>query len=339
MATTYVGAVRNGTMEAARLHVQLDTRNVMQAQGGGIDVFGSSFAVGLPLLLRPLKGLLGAYLPEPIPGVLVTTERPLSIQRFTAAHELGHFRLKHEPSLDDENILRRMAISGVSDSDGPNMQEVEADAFAVAFLMPRWLIEWHCARQKWLARDLVKPIVLYQLALRLGASYTALTWTLQRLNLITHLDGEQLRGVQRRDLKVELLRAYRPADYYGDVWVLTERDGGTRIDGSRNDHFVLKLNEHSGGGYLWNIDELKASGFVVVEDATEPGDPAAVGSNVTRSVTALPEQPQRGELALSEERPWRRGAPIAELKFNYDFTGPEEEGLSRAERRQLLQAA
>jgi hypothetical protein len=29
--------------------------------------------------------LLGAYLPHPIPGVLVTTERPLSIQRFTEA--------------------------------------------------------------------------------------------------------------------------------------------------------------------------------------------------------------------------------------------------------------
>ena len=70
----------------------------------------ASFAIHLPLLLRPLKGLLGAYLPHPIPGVLVTTERPLSIQRFTAAHEVGHFRLEHLPSLDDESILRRMAM-------------------------------------------------------------------------------------------------------------------------------------------------------------------------------------------------------------------------------------
>lgn len=339
MAATYAEAVRNGAMEAARLHVQLDTRNSMVQVGGGVDVFGSSVAVGLPLLLRPLKGLLGAYLPEPIPGVLVTTQRPLSIQRFTAAHELGHFRLRHLPSLDDENILRRMALTGASDSDGPNMQEVEADAFAVAFLMPRWLVEWHCARQKWLARDLVRPTILYQLALRLGASYAALTWTLQRLNLITPQEGAGLRGVERKELKAELLRGYRPENYYGDVWLLTERDSGTRIEGSRNDHFVLKLNEHSGGGYLWNIEQLKSSGFAVVEDRTEVVDADVIGSNVTRSVTALPEQPQRGELALVEARPWQRGAPIAEMRMNYDFTGPEEEGLSRAERRQLLQAA
>ena len=82
-------------------------------------------------------------------------------------------------------------------------------------------------------------------------------WTLQRLNLISASVGQTLRQTQPRAIKVELLREYRPSDYRGDVWLLTERDGGTRIDGSRNDHFVLRLNEHSGGGYLWNIDQLQ----------------------------------------------------------------------------------
>ena len=30
-----------------------------------------------------------------------------------------------------------------------DFQEVEADAFAVEFMMPRWLIGWHAARQGW----------------------------------------------------------------------------------------------------------------------------------------------------------------------------------------------
>jgi IrrE N-terminal-like domain len=133
MATDYAGAVRNGAMAAARLHVEFDTKAKMQDQGGSIDVFDAALGVKLPLLLRPLNGLLGAYLPDPIPGVLVTTERPLSIQRFTAAHELGHFRLRHRPSLDDEeNILRRMTMSAVPTPADPDMQEVEADAFAAA---------------------------------------------------------------------------------------------------------------------------------------------------------------------------------------------------------------
>jgi Zn-dependent peptidase ImmA (M78 family) len=340
MATDYAGAVRNGAMAAARLHVEFDTKAKMQSQGGSIDVFDAVLGVKLPLLLRPLNGLLGAYLPDPIPGVLVTTERPLSIQRFTAAHELGHFRLTHRPSLDDEeNILRRMTMSAIPTPADPDMQEVEADAFAAAFLMPRWLINWHCRRQGWLARDLTKPQAAYQLSLRLGTSYEATSWTLQRHNLISAAAGRTLRETKPRQLKVDLLDAHRPSDYHGDVWLLTERDADTRIDGSRNDHFVLRLQEHSGGGYLWNIDQLRESGFAIISDDRESTDHEGVGGPVIRHVTAGLEQGQRGQVSLDECRPWQPGTPISRVTLNYDFTGPEEKGLSRAERRQLLEAA
>jgi Zn-dependent peptidase ImmA (M78 family) len=326
-------------MAAARLHLQLGTKERMEPRGGSVDVFDASVAVNLTVVLRPLKGLLGLYIPEPIPGVLVTTGRSLSIQRFTAGHELGHFRLRHEPSLDDESMLRRMAMPNAVGMFGPNMQEVEADAFAAAFLMPRWLIDWHCQRQGWLARDLAEPLNVYQLSLRLGTSYEATTWTLERLNIISASVGAQVRQTQRRDIKVELLRGYRPSDYRGDVWLLSERDGETQIDGSRNDHFVLRLNEHSGGGYLWNIDQLRESGFAVVRDDRQSLDNEGVGNPTIRIVTAALEQAQRGELSLSEIRPWQPNAPITELKLNYDFTGPEEQGFSRAERRRVLELA
>lgn len=339
MADTYAEAVRNGTMAAARLHVQAGTRAALQGHGGGIDVFGAAVREQLPLLLRPLKGLLGAFLPDPIPGVLVTTQRPLSIQRFTAAHELGHFKMGHRPSLDDDSILRRMAMTTVAKASDPDFQEVEADAFAVGFLMPKWLIEWHCRRQGWNASDLGKPSNAYQLSLRLGASYEAMSWTLERYRLISGAAGEALRKVQPRQLKVALLEDHRPTDYRGDVWLLTERDADTRIGGSRNDHFVLRLNERSGGGYLWNIDELRASGFAIIRDDRENPDAAGIGGPVIRHVTAWLEQPTRGLLSLNECRPWQPTNPIAQVRLDYDFTGPEEEGLSRAERRQLLEAA
>jgi predicted secreted protein len=324
-------------MAASRLHMQLGTQEAMRRHGGSVDVFAATLALNLPLILRPLDGLLGAYVPEPTSGVLVTTARALSIQRFTAAHELGHFRLDHLPSLDDESILRRMAMPTLAV--GPNLQEVEADSFAVAFLMPRWLFAWYCQRQGWLARDLTQPSVAYQLALRLGTSYEATSWTLQRYNLISPAEGQALRDVQPRQIKVELLREYRPSDYRGDVWLLTERDAGTRIDGSRNDHFVLRLNEHCGGGYLWNIDQLRASGFAIIRDDRETDDHEGVGGPVTRSVTAALEQAQRGEISLVERRPWQPTEPITNLRFEYDFTGPEEEGFSRVERRYRLEAA
>src|SRR5450631_476735 len=82
----YASAVRAGTMAGARLHQQLDLRSQIQDHGGNVDVFGAIHSIDLPLLLRPLQGLLGAYINDPGPGVLVTTQRPMSIQRFTAAH-------------------------------------------------------------------------------------------------------------------------------------------------------------------------------------------------------------------------------------------------------------
>ena len=335
-ATDYAGAVRAGTQAAARLHQRIDLRTNVEARGGSVDVFGAIQALDLPLLLRPLMGLLGAYLNDPAPGVLVTTQRPMAIQRFTAAHELGHFTMRHQPSLDDESILRRMPLTGAPAED---FQEVEADAFATNFMMPRWLILWHAAQQGWTVDDFRRPNRVYQLALRLGASYEATCWTLVRHRLITATLARELQQTQPRDMKVALLEDYRPQNYRGDVWLLTERDAGTRIDGSRNDLFVLRLKEHSGGGYVWNIDELAASGFAIVRDACEAIDNDGIGGPVIRRVTAAPEDGGRGMLQLDERRPWEPEPPLSRLHLDFDLTGPEEEGLSRAERRILLEAA
>ena len=335
-AADYASAVRVGTMAAARLHQRLDLRQLVEARGGNVDVFGAIQAVDLPLLLRPLQGLLGVYLSDPAPGVLVTTRRPMSIQRFTAAHELGHFEMKHQPSLDDESILRRMPMAAAPAED---FQEVEADAFAVGFMMPRWLVQWHAARQGWTVADFRRPNRVYQLALRIGASYEATCWTLVRHRLIQAALARELLQTQPRELKVGLLETYQPQDYRGDVWLLTERDAGTRIDGSRNDLFVLRLEEHSGGGYLWDIDQLKASGFAIVRDELEAIDGDGVGGPVVRRVTAAPEETHRGSLQIEERRPWDPEPPLSRLNLEFDLTGPEEEGLSRAERRRLFEAA
>ena len=92
-------------MAAARLYGQLTLRGGIEFRGGNVDVFGAIQSIDLPLLLRPFQGLLGAYLNDPTPGVLVTTQRPVAIQKFTAAYELGHYSLGHQPSLDDDSIL------------------------------------------------------------------------------------------------------------------------------------------------------------------------------------------------------------------------------------------
>ena len=141
-------------MAAERLHRHLGSRDDIEREGGNVDVFDAILRLDVALLLRPLDGLLGAYLREPAPGVLVTTQRPLSVQRFTAAHELGHVRLDHRPSLDDENMLRR---SFLRPSAGVRVAGGGADAFAIGFLIPRWLVAWHAEQQGWHGTTLPNP--------------------------------------------------------------------------------------------------------------------------------------------------------------------------------------
>ena len=336
MATDYAGAVRAGTMVAARAHAELGTREIVERSGGNVDVFGVISGLGLPLILRPLKGLLGAYLNNPVPGIIVTTERRMSIQRFTAAHEFGHLRMGHQPSLDDEGMLRRMP-----NSPEPTglFQETEADAFAIGFMMPKWLILGHAARQGWQTPDFRRPDIVYQLSLRLGASYEATCRTMVRYSLIDVATMDALLSSKPRAQKLTLLVGYVPPDYRCDVWLLTPKDAGTRIEGSRDDIFVMRLTEHSSGGYVWDFDQLVASGFVIIADDRAAVDPDGIGGSVVRRVTAAVDAADRGRVSVEERRPWQPVPPAAALSFDYDMTGPEPTGLSRADRRRFMEAA
>lgn len=337
MARTYAEAVRAGTAAAGFLHRDLDLRGAQEAEPGAIDIFAVIARLDIPLMLRPLKGLLGAFLDAPSPGILVTTERPLSVQRFTAAHELGHCLLKHKPSLDDEDqILRRAPI----DLEAPaGFQETEADAFAVAFLMPKWLILAHCARQGWRAPDLVRPEVVYQLSLRLGTSFEALCRTLERYTLIDGDARARLLVRPRRSLKVELLQDFIPENYRRDVWLLTEADADGSVDGNRDDLIILQLREHGPSGYLWNIETLSTLGFDILRDHRTETEADEIGAPALRRVLARTEMGARGRLDLVERRPWAPNTALTRLSLRIDFSGPEASGLSRAERRQRLEAA
>jgi len=63
----------------------------------------------------------------------VTTQRQLPVQRFTAAHELGHAALGHETSLDIDEILAR---SPFVEAESYDLREIQANAFASQLLTP-----------------------------------------------------------------------------------------------------------------------------------------------------------------------------------------------------------
>lgn len=332
-------AILNGRREAGRLHRQFGMRDQIETEGGRIDVFGTIINCGLPLVFKPLDGLLGVFMDAPMPGVMVTTKRGLSVQRFTGAHELGHCRLGHSPSLDDESILQRSPFNIGPDE---KQQEFEANAFATEFMLPPWLFAAHFQRQGWTPALMADPTVVYQLALRLGASYEATCRSLMRhgVEVINRRTVDALLKLQPRAIKKAILGDYQPPDFFRDVWLLTAKDENTVIEGSRSDLFVLKLTEHSGAGYVWTFDELNKTGFAIVRDEREGEEDNTVGGHVTRSITTLSEAQQHGRMVLAERRPWMpNGEALEEFSIRYDLTGPENEGMSQAERRLLLEAA
>lgn len=330
-------AILRGAKAAHTLHRDLGVREPLERSGGGrIDVFGAIGRLGGTLMFQKLDKLLGAYVPAEERGVLITTQRPLPVQRFTGAHELGHLYMRHEPSLDDEGILRRAPFSATSRVE---RQEREADAFASMFLAPSWLLALIVQRQRWQAKRLADPVTAYQLSLRLGTSYTATCYVLERHKAINRTQCERLLSFEPKTIKRSLLHGYEPPDWRSDVWLLTDRDEGAFVEGGRNDLFVVCLRENSGAGYLWSFDELKAAGFALVTDDQEADETQCVGGILTRKVTARSSQRTQGEVTLQESRPWLPHKPLQKFHLRYDLRGPEQPGMWEPDLRRVLQAA
>jgi Zn-dependent peptidase ImmA (M78 family)/predicted secreted protein len=325
-------AILDGAAAAAHLHSHLDVRHAVESSGGSIDVFGAILVLKAALVFRPLDGLLGFCIRGPDrPGVVVSTQRPLRIQRFTGAHELGHVYLGHTQSLDGEEILTR---------GGPTSElEIAANSFASAFLLPKWLLQLQARRQGWNRESMRDPGIVYQMALRVGASYEATCVALQTHGIVDETTANNLMSASPRGIKANLLADLAVENYYPDVWLLTERDEGAVLEGQPDDLFVLRLTEKAAAGYLWNTTDLVDSGFAILRDQRENSTtPDSLGAPVTRALTARRSNPAQGRFALELKRPWQKGATaIAALHVAYDLYG-KEVGMPRAVRRQLAAA-
>jgi len=317
-------AILNGVKGATASHNRLGVRNIIEnGQRSNVDVFGSILNSEALLLFRPLKNLLGACLEGG--GIIVSTNRPLSVQRFTGSHEFGHLEMRHdiEYSFDGEEIL--------SFQPSDSLVELEANAFAGEFLLPKWLFAIHAKRQGWSARRLEDPMVVYQLSLRVGGSYEATIRALVRHAIISERSGSALHKVTPKEIKQKLLGNHEPENYYRDVWLITSKDEGQMFEGQRDDIFFFRVNEKSGAGYLWDFEDLKKNGFNVISDHNvDSGD--AVGSSASREIHADKPQRLRGKLDFVQSRPWQQeDSQIEHLGIHYDLYG-KEVGLPRLQR-------
>ncbi len=329
-------AIMAGTLEATRVHSELNTQ--AQWDGSRIDVFGAIDHFRLPLMFQPLGGLLGAYLVQPEPGVLVNILRPLSVRRFTAAHELGHHRLEHAPSLDGDDLIGRSPFLPRVDY---NENEIAADAFATAFLLPIWFVKGHLKKKCWNPADMHRPENVYQLSLRAGLSYLATCYAIKNHRVIDLKTCNQLTAVKPKSIKQSLIPSDSLPNWYPDIWHLDCQDNGLFVEASKGDVLVISLIEHSGAGFVWDIGGIANSDFEVIDDQRQRIDlDDMVGGHVVRQVTCRALDVGFGSVQLVESRPWEQDQePLSSFQFSYDVSDGGRPGLFDAQLDRAIKGA
>jgi Zn-dependent peptidase ImmA (M78 family) len=317
---------------AKRVHRGLDLEQRVTDSGGQVDIFDAIAELDIALIFKPLTSALGFCLPAPVRGIMVTTLRSLHIQRFTAAHELGHVILEHTGSIDrEQEILARDPYSW----EKGDLQEIQAEAFAAEFLLPRWLYFHHAKTQGWGTSHLLNPDIVYQLSLRMGASYAATCWGLAGHQILSRADAGMLAQSKVAHIKNSVGKSFRPGNSWADVWRLTHRDSGLSVHGNPDDLVRFDLDELVDGGYQWDFSELKNAGYEVLADESNfSRDPLHYGAPAQRTVIARPVGPGITRIHLHE----RQAGSVeddddSEFQMTLALEGKEDSGLSRAERR------
>lgn len=275
-----------------------------------VDPFKIAIDADLAVMKRKLQDLLGGFFRCEQPGILVNVDRPPGMVHMTCGHELGHFFLGHETTVDQ---ILDYGPSG-------DTKEREADWFAYHLLMPRSLIVNVMRRKGWRLSDLKNPSTLYQLSLRLGTSFTATYWTLVSLEMLSvgFAEGDRLSRTPLQRLKRDLV-TWAPDQTLSDVWLLDENDRDLILEPRPQDWFVMDLPNHASAGYLWSMDELTDAGFqlkpftVNVEAISSSADePLVVGGRRRRRyvlehvIGQEAEVPvERLALEFKEAQPWR----------------------------------
>lgn len=305
-----------------------------------VDVFDSIDRTGAALMFKPMEKLLGAFMKQNgMAGIILNTERPLGMQRFTAAHELGHLILQHDPHADDDGILRRGPIADGRAFKLVPPEEREADAFASYFLLPPYLIAAQMEVQGWRPEHFSSPENVYQASLRFGTSFSGAVYGLEREQVIGAGLRQQLLKARPQSLKLALLDGQPlPNPRRSDVWHLTEKDEGAVVEAGRDDLFLLRLREDIGAGYVWTFDEMRDAGFVILKDGREPVPEGQIGAPTVRRILAQAERPLASTLRLTECRPWDPEDDPHTLTLHCRTATSDESGLFERQRLERLAA-
>ena len=254
--TPYQRAAREGIRAAQREHQRIGTEFTRR-----VEIFDVIEDERIWLLFQRLRNLYGAYERYGVAaGIIVNSQHPLTLQRYTAAHEYGHHALGHAASADDETRIYRRS---------QDPREVAAQAFAGEFLMPLQLVNYTLRTMGLSGRYF--PLTarqVYQLALDLGVSYGAAVTQLVGQHKLTVPAGQRLRRESPLAVKTGLA-GLRPADSWADVWLLDESQEGRQFSPRLRDEIHVMLAETPSTGYVWQLVDAAPSVLALIDDQFE----------------------------------------------------------------------
>ena len=226
-------------------------------QEAPVDVFDIIDRLGLWLTFNRLTSLLGATLPKGTGGIMLTTQRGPAVQRYTAAHEIGHWILDfNEPAFDTQDDIF------IPTGDREHL----AQLFAGQLLLPPPLVFETCARHGITSDANASATGVYLAARDMGASYEAAVRQLANLEMIGRSTRDALLTRRPMQIKEDLCHGHRPRGAV-DVWPFDLSKTGTEVQVTEGDEVVVILPENRTTGYRW------LTPFDIAERATRVPNP------------------------------------------------------------------
>jgi Zn-dependent peptidase ImmA (M78 family)/predicted secreted protein len=308
-----------------------------------VDVFSMVEKAGVWLMFQPLSRLYGAYQRlGDVAGILVNSQHPASLQRFTAAHEYGHHVLGHVPHLDGEESV---------EARGQTPDEVAAQAFAADFVMPLQLVNRMLRRFNLpIAKPKLSPHLVYRLALELGASYAATVTQLVALKKLTPYAAAQLLKHRPISLKRDLAGA-RPENARADVWIVEEPQSDRELSPRVDDEVHFLLDEMPSTGFIWSAEiDFPGSddeGLWLVRDNFEADGgegELTYGELGRRHLVFSAKRPGSYGIRLVRRRPWESEEASASEVLHFALnavgrpTGEADRGLVERQKALLAEA-
>jgi Zn-dependent peptidase ImmA (M78 family) len=326
--SNFVEQARRRAMHmAAREHVLLRTDLTKR-----IDIFDIMRQRGLWVMFQPLDSLYGAYIYEQEKhGVLINSKHPPQLQRFTAAHEYGHFIMEHGPSIDKgEQILYLRQ--------GMTVQEVEAQTFAAHFLMPLQLVNATLNLMDLpLKPGTMTPEQVYGLSLELGASYLAAVNHLVSLKKVDQEVAHELRRKTPKNIKTALGRGMGPQDSWADSRVFGKHDTGRAVSIYINDEIHIYLPESSSMDHRWTTTGL-GNNFSLVNENFDAEwfswlEPGGEGSSSYHHFLFRAQAPGHTMLLMEKQ-----GSQPERFELSIQILPRQVQGLSEEQKERLARS-